>query len=69
MSIQSEVPLVYSAFRMSGYTPSQVSYYIASALLATAMHIQVQERYACINSFPDLPALGSTMFLELPGLA
>lgn len=24
--LQAEVPLVYSAFRMSGYTPSQVSY-------------------------------------------
>ena len=30
MSLQSEVPLVYSAFRMSGYTPSQVSYYTHS---------------------------------------
>ena len=44
----SEVPLVYSAFRMSGYMPSQVSYYIASALLATAMCISTKYTHCII---------------------
>jgi len=69
ISLQSEVPLVYSAFRMSGYTPSQVSYYIHSFCNVGCSHIHTYIHEACIDSFPDLPALGTTMFLELPGLA
>ena len=59
-SMQAEVPLVFSAFKMSGYTPSQVS------LCLTIVTPPPSPFHTYVHV--DLSALGEAVFLELSGL-
>ena len=62
----SEVPL---AFRMSGYTPSQVSYYIASALLATAMYINTKYTHCIIIASTGFDNVSGTSWTGLKSVS
>ena len=54
------MPLVFSAFKMSGYTPSQVSsFQIKNLQFCDGL---------CAYIFADLSALGAAVFLELSRL-
>ena len=67
-SFQAEVPLVFSAFKMSGYTPSQVSFIQLVQPEPAKQFLWLALFTHALMHCADLSALGEAVFLELSWL-